>query len=49
VRGSSPSRARATILSEDLADGSLLHGVRILNPFAGTALTPAAAVLLATE
>jgi predicted nucleic acid-binding protein len=36
-----------TILTEDLTDGSSLHGVRILNPFSGTALTPAAATLLA--
>jgi predicted nucleic acid-binding protein len=37
-----------TILTEDLPDGSQLHGVRILNPFGATALTPAAAALLAT-
>lgn len=38
-----------TILTEDLADGSRLFGVRILNPFAGTALAPEAAALLATD
>jgi predicted nucleic acid-binding protein len=37
-----------TILTEDLADGSLLHGVRVLNPFGAGALTPDAAALLAT-
>jgi predicted nucleic acid-binding protein len=37
-----------TILTEDLADGTILHGVRILNPFAGSSLTPEAAALLAT-
>lgn len=36
-----------TILTEDLADGSVLLGVRILNPFAGSALAPQAATLLA--
>jgi predicted nucleic acid-binding protein len=36
------------ILTEDLADGSRLFGVRILNPFAGSALAPEAAALLAT-
>jgi predicted nucleic acid-binding protein len=35
-----------SILTEDLADGSSLFGVRILNPFAGNALAPAASVLL---
>ena len=38
-----------TILTEDLADGSRLLGVRILNPFAGSALTPDAAALLALD
>jgi predicted nucleic acid-binding protein len=37
-----------TILTEDLSDGSLLHGVRVLNPFGTSTLTPAAATLLAT-
>jgi hypothetical protein len=37
------------ILTEDLADGSRLFGVRILNPFAGNALAPEAAALLATD
>ncbi len=37
------------ILTEDLADGALLHGVRILNPFAGDALSPEAATLLTAE
>jgi predicted nucleic acid-binding protein len=37
------------ILTEDLTDGSLLHGVRILNPFAGAALSPEATTLLAAE
>jgi predicted nucleic acid-binding protein len=35
-----------TILTEDLADGSTLFGMRVLNPFAGGALAPAAAALL---
>ncbi|MEA2741093.1 MAG: hypothetical protein QOH05_4400 [Acetobacteraceae bacterium] len=36
-----------TILTEDLADGGLLFGVRILNPFSGgLTLTPAAEALL---
>jgi predicted nucleic acid-binding protein len=38
-----------TILTEDLADGSRLFGVRILNPFAGGTLAPDAAALLATD
>jgi len=38
-----------TILTEDLSDGSHLFGVRILNPFAGSALTAEAAALLATD
>lgn len=37
------------ILAEDLADGGILHGVRVLNPFAGLALAPVAAALLATD
>jgi predicted nucleic acid-binding protein len=36
-----------TILTEDLTDGTLLHGVRICNPFAGSNLAPEAAILLA--
>lgn len=36
----------ATILTEDLADGALLSGVRIVNPFAGGRLAPAADSLL---
>jgi predicted nucleic acid-binding protein len=35
-----------TIMTEDLRDGGHLHGVRIVNPFAGAALTPAAEALL---
>ncbi len=38
-----------TILTEDLADGSLMRGVRIVNPFAGDALSPDAVTLLASE
>jgi predicted nucleic acid-binding protein len=38
-----------TILTEDLADRSRLLGVRILNPFAGGALAPDAAALLALD
>ncbi len=38
-----------TILTEDLADGGLLLGVRVLNPFAGAALAPAAEALLTTD
>lgn len=37
------------ILTEDMADGSELQGVRILNPFADGGLAPAAEVLLAAE
>jgi predicted nucleic acid-binding protein len=36
------------ILTEDLADGATLAGVRIVNPFAGDALSPAAEALLKT-
>jgi predicted nucleic acid-binding protein len=36
------------ILTEDLSDGSILHGVRVLNPFAGTTLAPEAESLLAS-
>lgn len=34
------------ILSEDLADGTTLAGIRIINPFAGDSLSPAAEALL---
>ncbi len=34
------------ILTEDLADGTTLAGVRIVNPFAGASLSPAAEALL---
>jgi len=34
------------ILTEDLADGTVLSGVRIINPFAGTALSAEAEALL---
>lgn len=37
----------SVILTEDLDDGGVLHGVRILNPFAGDALAPEASRLLA--
>jgi predicted nucleic acid-binding protein len=36
----------AAILTEDLADGASLCGIRIINPFAGNKLSPAAEVLL---
>lgn len=36
-----------TILSEDLGDGSVMHGVRVLNPFDAGRLTPEADALLA--
>ena len=39
----------AAILTEDLTDGSILHGVRILNPFAGDTLAPAVLQLLTAE
>jgi predicted nucleic acid-binding protein len=38
-----------TILTEDLADGTLLLGVTVLNPFAGNLLTPAVAALLGAD
>jgi len=38
-----------SILTEDLADGSRLLGVRILNSFAGSVLAPEEAALLATD
>lgn len=38
-----------TILTEDLADGSLLFGVQIINPFAGAALAPQAEAVLAID
>lgn len=37
------------ILTEDLADGSSLAGVRVINPFDGTALAPAAEAQLTGE
>jgi predicted nucleic acid-binding protein len=36
----------AAILTEDLADGSVLHGIRVVNPFGSTALSKTAARLL---
>lgn len=36
-----------TILTEDLDDGSLVHGVRVVNPFGADGLAPAAEALLA--
>jgi predicted nucleic acid-binding protein len=38
-----------TILTEDMSDGTVLHGVRILNPFAGDGLTEAAEALLSGD
>jgi predicted nucleic acid-binding protein len=38
-----------TILTEGLTDGALLLGVRVLNPFAGPALAPAAEALLTID
>ena len=37
------------ILTEDLADGALLAGIRVINPFAGTSLSAAAEALLAVD
>ncbi len=37
------------ILTEDLADGSILHGVRVLNPFAGNDIPPAVRALLTAD
>lgn len=37
------------VLTEDLADGNVIFGVRVVNPFAGTELSPAAEALLADE
>jgi predicted nucleic acid-binding protein len=37
------------ILTEDMADGSILHGVRIINPFAGDAIPSAVLALLSQE
>jgi predicted nucleic acid-binding protein len=39
----------SAILTEDLADGTTMFGVRIVNPFAGAALSPAAEALLIAE
>lgn len=36
-----------TILTEDFGNGSLLHGVRVVNPFGVDGLAPAAEALLA--
>ena len=36
----------AAILTEDMADGAVLHGVRIVNPFAAAGLSPEAERLL---
>ena len=38
-----------TILTEDMADGSTVAGIRIVNPFADGALSSAAETLLSTE
>jgi predicted nucleic acid-binding protein len=38
-----------TILTEDMGDGTVRHGVRILNPFAADGLTQAAEALLSTD
>ncbi len=37
------------ILTEDLADGTALAGIRIINPFGGDALAPAAEAVLRSE
>jgi predicted nucleic acid-binding protein len=37
------------MLTEDMADGTTLLGVRIVNPFDGAALAPAAKALLRTD
>jgi predicted nucleic acid-binding protein len=37
------------ILTEDLADGTVMAGVRIVNPFAGATLSPAAEALLTVD
>jgi predicted nucleic acid-binding protein len=37
------------ILTEDLADGTVLAGIRVINPFAGTSLSAAAEALLASD
>ena len=39
----------AAILTEDLSDGTVFDGMRIINPFAGTSLSTAAAALLTTD
>lgn len=38
-----------TILTEDLADGSLLLGVRVLNPFAGSDMSSEVRAILTTD
>jgi predicted nucleic acid-binding protein len=37
------------VLTEDMADGSEIQGVRILNPFADGGVAPAVDALLAAE
>jgi predicted nucleic acid-binding protein len=37
------------ILTEDLADGSILHGVRVLNPFADSEIPPQVRALLTAD
>jgi predicted nucleic acid-binding protein len=37
------------ILTEDMANGSILHGVRIMNPFAGDAIPSAVLALLSED
>lgn len=37
------------VLTEDLADGSVLHGVRVINPFQGKGLSAAAARVLRAD
>ena len=39
----------ATILTEDLSDGSMIHGVRVANPFADAHPSPLVSRLLAQE
>ena len=39
----------AAMLTEDLADGVAIAGIRIINPFAGHALSPAAEALLGSD
>lgn len=37
------------ILTDALADGEILHGVRVLNPFAGKEIPPKVQTLLAAD